>query len=79
MYTNNTGRMLFLNHLSLMMGMGRITDIAAMNEEKNISLEDLKQTLGIIMATRVRREWRVAPVKRGVAKLLDKFDFNPSS
>ena len=79
MYTNNTGRMLFLNHLSLMMGMGRITDIAAMNEEKNISLEDLKQTLGIIMATRVRREWRVAPVKRSVAKLLDKFDFNPSS
>ena len=70
--------MLFLNHLSLMMGMGRITDIAAMNEEKNISLEDLKQTLGIIMATRVRREWRVAPVKRSVAKLLDKFDFNPS-
>ena len=58
MYTNNTGRMLFLNHLSLMMGMDRITDIAAMNEEKNISLEDLKQTLGIIMATRVRREWR---------------------
>ena len=41
MYTNNTGRMLFLNHLSLMMGMDRITDIAAMNEEKNISLEDL--------------------------------------
>ena len=76
MYTNNTGRMLFLNHLSLMMGMDRITDIAAMNEEKNISLEDLKQTVGIIMATRVRR---VAPVKRSVAKLLDKFDFNPSS
>lgn len=35
--------MLFLNHLSLMMGMDRITDIAAMNEEKNISLEDLNK------------------------------------
>ena len=69
---------LFLNHLSSMMGMNCITDIAAMNEDKNISLEDLKQTLGKIMATRVQGEWLVAPVKRSVAKLLDKFDFNPS-
>lgn len=38
-----------------MMGMDCTTDIAAMNEDKNISLEDLKQTLGIIMATRVQR------------------------
>ena len=30
------------------------------------------------MATRVQGEWLVAPVKRSVAKLLDKFDFNPS-
>lgn len=45
---------LFLKHLSSMMGMGCITDIAAMNEDKNISLEDLKQTLGKIMATRVQ-------------------------
>nr|WP_240908574.1 transposase [Sutterella wadsworthensis] len=35
---------LFLNHLLL----NCITDIAAMNEDKNISLEDLKQTLGKI-------------------------------
>ena len=69
---------LFLNHLSSMMGMDCITDIAAMNEDKNTSLEDLKQTLGKIMATRVQGEWLVAPVKRSVAKLLDKFDFNPS-
>lgn len=69
---------LFLNHLSSMMGMDCITDIAAMNEDKNISLEDLKQTLGKIMATRVQGEWLVAPEKRSVAKLLDKFDFNPS-
>ena len=61
-----------------MMGMGCITDIAAMNEDKNISLEDLKQTLGKIMATRVQGEWLVAPVKWSIAKLLDKFDFNPS-
>ena len=61
-----------------MMGMGCITDIAAMNEDKNISLEYLKQTLGKIMATRVQGEWLVAPVKWSVAKLLDKFDFNPS-
>nr|WP_240908531.1 hypothetical protein [Sutterella wadsworthensis] len=45
---------LFLKHLSSMMGMGCITDIAAMNEDKNISLEDLKRTLGKIMATRVQ-------------------------
>ena len=63
-----------VNHLLL----NCITDIAAMNEDKNISLEDLKQTLGKIMATRVQGEWLVAPVKRSVAKLLDKFDFNPS-
>lgn len=69
---------LFLKHLSSMMGMGCITDIAAMNEDKNISLEDLKQTLGKIMATRVQWEWLVAPVKRSFAKLSDKFDFNPS-
>ena len=62
---------LFLNHLSSMMGMDCITDIAAMNEDKNISLEDLKQTLG-------KGEWLVAPVKRSVAKLLDKFDFDPA-
>ena len=69
---------LFLNHLPSMMGMDCITDIAAMNEDKNIPLEDLKQTLGKIRATRVQGEWLVAPVKRSVAKLLDKFDFNPS-
>jgi len=33
-----------VNHLLL----NCITDIAAMNEDKNISLEDLKQTLGKI-------------------------------
>lgn len=68
----------FLNSLSSMRGIGCITDIAAMNEDKNIFLEDLKQTQRKIMTPRVLGEWLVAPVKRSVAKLVDRFDFNPS-
>ncbi len=34
---------LFLNHLLSMMGMDRITDVSAMNEDKNISLENQKK------------------------------------
>ncbi len=41
---------LFLNHLSATIAMECIADIARIGEDKNVSFEDLRQTLGKIMA-----------------------------
>ena len=54
---------LFLNRLSSCIGMECLADIARFGEDKNISFEDLRQTLGRIMASKVNGQWRVSPVK----------------
>ena len=65
---------LFLNHLSSKIGVSSIEEIATLEESKNISLEDLHQTLAKITASRVINEWQVSPIKKATQKLLDKLN-----
>lgn len=53
----------FLNHLSATIAMECIADIARIGEDKNVSFEDLRQTLGKIMANQVNGKWTLAPSK----------------
>ena len=66
---------LFLNHLSSMMGMDCITSIAEIGEDKTLSLEDLKQSLGKIMVSKLKDQWLVSPIKRSVEKIIEKLNF----
>ena len=66
---------LFLNRLSSCIGMECLADIARFGENKNISFEDLRQTLGRIMASKVNGQWRVLPVKSATQKLMNKLQF----
>lgn len=66
---------LFLNHLSATIAMECIADIARIGEDKNVSFEDLRQTLGKIMASQVNGKWTLAPIKKSVQKLIAKLDF----
>ena len=70
---------LFLNHLSSMIGIGCLDEIAAIDESKNISLNDLKATLNKICACKIGATWQVAPIKKGVQKLLSKMDLSISN
>ena len=66
---------LFLNHLSSCIGMECLADIARLGEDKNISFEDLRQTFGRIMASKVNGQWSVSPVKSATQKLMNKLQF----
>ena len=66
---------LFLNHLSATMAMECMADIARLGEDKNISFEDLRQTLGKVMANKINGQWTLAPIKKSVQKLIAKLDF----
>ena len=66
---------LFLNHLSSCIGMECLADIARLEEDKNISFEDLRQTFGRIMASKVNGQWSVSPVKSATQKLMNKLQF----
>lgn len=70
---------LFLNHLSAMIGIEVLHEIAEIDESKNISLDDLTQTLEKITASQVLNQWQVAPIKRSVQKLMMKFEFDCTS
>lgn len=74
---NRTGQeaWLFLNHLSATMAMDCMADIARIGEDKNISFDDLRLTLGKIMASKVNGTWTIAPVKRSVQKIITKLGF----
>lgn len=52
-----------------------IADIARIGEDKNVSFEDLRHTLGKIMACQVNGKWTLAPIKKSVQKLIAKLDF----
>ena len=67
---------LFLNHLSATIATACLADIARQGEDKNISFEDLRQTLGKIMATKVHDQWSIAPIKASVKKLMGKLAFS---
>ena len=63
---------LFLNHLSSMIGIGLIQEIAHIGQSKNVSLKDLTQTLSKITASKIGGKWQVAPIKKSVMTLLQK-------
>ena len=69
---------LFLNHLSSIIGVNAIEEIASIGESKNISYKDLAQTLIKIKAGTVDGKWVVYPIKKSVQKLCEKMQFNPS-
>lgn len=67
---------LFLNHLSTSIGMACLADMARLGEEEAISFEDLRQTLGRIMASKVNGQWSVSPIKNATQKLMNKLQFS---
>ena len=70
---------LFLNHLSAMMAMECIADIARIGEDKNISFEDLRLLLSKILANKIDGKWHLAPIKKSVQKLITKLKFEIES
>lgn len=68
---------LFLNHLSSIIGISAIEEIASIGESKNISYKDLMQTLVKIKAGKVDKKWVVYPVKKSVRKICEKMQFDP--
>ncbi len=66
---------LFLNHLSSSIGMECLAEIARLGEDKNISFEDLRQTLSRIMATKKNGHWSLSPIKNATKKLMNKLQF----
>lgn len=69
---------LFLNHLSTIIGVNAIEEIASIGEAKNISYKDLTQTLIKIKAGKIDGKWMVYPIKKSVQKLCEKMQFNPN-
>lgn len=69
---------LFLNHLSSIIGVRIIEEIASIGESKNISLEDLTETLLKIKAEKYEDEWRVTPVKKKVQTLCKRMGIDPN-
>lgn len=65
---------LFLNHLSATIAMECIADITRIGEDKNESIEDLRQTLGKILSSQVNEKWTLAPIKKSVQKVIAKLD-----
>lgn len=69
---------LFLNHLSTIIGVNAIEEIASIGESQNISYKDLIQTLVKIKAGKIDEKWIVYPIKKSVQKLCEKIQYNPS-
>ena len=69
---------LFLNHLSTIIGVNAIEEIASIGESKNISYKDLAQTLIKIKAGKMDGKWVVYPIKKCVQLLCEKMQFNPN-
>lgn len=67
---------LFFNHLSSVFAIDSLEEIARIEESKNISFNDLTQTLNNVTAVKIDNQWKVAPIKRAVEKLCKKMDLN---
>lgn len=63
---------LFLNHLSSMICIDAIEEIAAAGKSKDISYKDLVQSLVKIKACRIDDRWQMVPVKLKVQSLCSK-------
>ena len=70
---------LFLNHLSSIIGTSCIESIAAIGESKNISLDDIRQTMNKIRACKIGSTWQIEPIKKQTQKLLSKIDMEVTS
>ncbi|MCD4786307.1 MAG: transposase [Candidatus Eremiobacteraeota bacterium] len=68
---------LFLNHLCSMMGFDALEAIATAGEEKNISLDDLLQTLRKVKANKIGDAWYPAKITRKTQALCEKMGFKP--
>lgn len=75
-YTEETW--LFLNHLSTIIGINAIEEIASIGKSKYISYKDLIRTLIKIKAGKVDGKWMVYPIKKSVQRLCEKMQFNPN-
>ena len=69
---------LFLNHLSSVLGVNAIEEIAAIGESKNLSLKDLIQSLTKIKACKIDDQWSIVPVKLAVQKICTKLNIDSS-
>ena len=69
--TAEEGR-LFLNHLSAMIAMNAIDEIASLGLSKEISLNDLRETLRTVHADSIDGAWMVKPIKSEVSRLASK-------
>ena len=66
---------LFLNHISAMIGIKCIMNVALLNESKNISFRDIIDTLRKITASKINDEWQIAPMKKATRSLIEKLGF----
>lgn len=76
---NNTlEAILFLNHLSSCIGVQALENIQNAGMAKKISFKDLKHALVKIHVNRFGDAYSVEPIKREVAKICEKINFDPS-
>jgi hypothetical protein len=66
---------LFLNHLSSSIGISVIEDLGKIEEGKPVSFNDLNAALARITASKVGKEWQIAPVKQATGNILNKVGF----
>ena len=70
--------MAVLNHLSSIISINMIEDIASIGESKNISYKDLVQTLTKIKANIGSEKISIVPIKKSVNKLCSKLNYDPT-
>lgn len=70
---------LFLNHLSAIMSIRVLEEIDSIGESKNISYNDLTETLIKIKANiNGEKDWKIVPIKKSVSSLCTKLNFDPT-
>jgi len=68
--------LLFLNHLSSTIGISAIEELGQIAEGKNVSFNDLNAALRRITASKIGKEWQIAPVKKATCSILNKIGFS---
>ena len=53
-----------------------IEDLGQIEEGKSVSFNDLNAALARITASKVGKEWQIAPVKKATCNILNKVGFN---
>lgn len=81
-YMRDRGKLeawLFLNHLSSMVCMDCLSDIASAGLDNKISLTDVKESLRKMTAVQMAGKWQLAPIKRSVNSIMEKIGANISN